>query len=149
MSGDSATGPMRLDTTAADFDAAFATLLADRAETTTGAEEVAAGIIAAVRARGDAAIAEYTARFDRLSLTPAGFRVTEAEIAAADAATPPALAAALDMAAARIAAFHRAQMPSDLATRDAQGVHLGMRWGAIDSVGIYVPGGKAAYPSSV
>ncbi len=142
-------GPRRLRTAASGFDAEFAALLADRAETAAGAEVAAAEIIADVRARGDAAVAHYTARFDRLSLTPERFLVTEAEIAAADATISPALAAALDTAAGRIAAFHRAQMPSDLATRDAAGVHLGMRWGALDSVGIYVPGGKAAYPSSV
>ena len=143
------TGPRRLATAEPGFEAAFASLLADREEANLDAEKAAAAIIADVRARGDAAVAEYTARFDRLTLAPEGFRVTEAEIAAADAATPPALAEALDLAAARIAAFHRAQMPSDLATRDAAGVHLGLRWGALDSVGIYVPGGKAAYPSSV
>jgi histidinol dehydrogenase len=142
-------GPRRLDTAQEGFEAGFAALLADRAETSADAEAAAAAIIAAVRARGDEAVAELTARFDRVTLAPERFRVTEAEIAAADAVTPPALAAALDLAAARIAAFHRAQMPADLATRDASGVHLGLRWGALDSVGIYVPGGKAAYPSSV
>ncbi|WP_291295943.1 histidinol dehydrogenase [Elioraea sp.] len=139
----------RLATTDPGFEDGFAALLADRAEANVDAEAAAAAIIAEVRARGDAAIAAYTQRFDRVAITPDRFRVTEAEIAAADAATSPALAAALDMAAARIAAFHRAQMPADLATRDASGVHLGMRWGALDAVGIYVPGGKAAYPSSV
>jgi histidinol dehydrogenase len=142
-------GPRRLTTSDAGFDAAFAALLADRAEANIEAEAVAAAIIAEVRAGGDAALAACTARLDRVALTPPGFRVTAEEIAAADAATPPALAEALDLAAARIAAFHRAQMPADLATRDAAGVHMGMRWGALDAVGIYVPGGKAAYPSSV
>lgn len=142
-------GPRRLSAGEPGFEDAFAALLADRDEANLDAEKAAAAIIAEVRARGDAAIAEYTARFDRMTLAPERFRVTEEEIAAADAATPPELAAALDLAAARIAAFHRAQMPSDLATRDAAGVHLGMRWGPLDSVGIYVPGGKAAYPSSV
>ncbi|WP_144185441.1 histidinol dehydrogenase [Elioraea rosea] len=142
-------GPRRLSAGEPGFEDAFAALLADRDEANLDAEKAAAAIIAEVRARGDAAIVDYTARFDRLTLTPERFRVTEEEIAAADAATPPTLAGALDIAAARIAAFHRAQMPSDLATRDAAGVHLGMRWGPLDSVGIYVPGGKAAYPSSV
>lgn len=142
-------GVRRLSTAEAGFDDGLAALLADRAEANVEADAAAAAIIAEVRARGDAAIADFTQRFDRVALTPARFRVTPEEIADADAATPPALAAALDTAAARIAAFHRAQMPADLATRDAAGVHLGMRWGALDAVGIYVPGGKAAYPSSV
>jgi histidinol dehydrogenase len=142
-------GVRRLATAEDGFEDGFSALLADRAAASVDAEAAAAAIIAAVRARGDAAIADYTQRFDRVAITPDRFRVTEAEIAAADALTSPALASALDTAAARITAFHRAQMPADLATRDAAGVHLGMRWGALDAVGIYVPGGKAAYPSSV
>jgi len=142
-------GPQRLDTRDEGFESGFASLLADRVSISTDAEAAAAAIIAAVRARGDDAVAEFTARFDRVTLTPERFRVTEAEIEAADAAIPAELSAALDLAAERIAAFHRAQMPSDVAMRDASGVELGLRWGALDSVGVYVPGGKAAYPSSV
>jgi len=142
-------GPRRLAAGAEGFEAAFTGLIADRAEASREADRAAAEIIAAVRARGDAAVAELTERFDRVAITPERFRVTEAEIAAADAATPPALAAALDLAAERITAFHRAQMPADLTFRDAAGVTSGLRWGPLDSVGIYVPGGKAAYPSSV
>ena len=144
-----AEGPRRLETHAPGFEAGFAALLARRAEASAEAEAAAAAIIAAVRDRGDSAVAEFTARFDRVHLTPERFRVSKEEIDAADAATPPAIAAALDLAAARITAFHRAQMPADLATHDASGVQLGLRWGPLDSVGIYVPGGKAAYPSSV
>ena len=80
---------------------------------------------------------------------PGGLRVTADEIAAATASIAPELAAALDLAATRIEAFHRAQMPADLAIEDAAGLHLGMRWSPLDAVGLYVPGGKAAYPSSV
>ncbi|HUZ65517.1 MAG TPA: histidinol dehydrogenase, partial [Acetobacteraceae bacterium] len=96
-----------------------------------------------------AALCEYTARFDRLALTPATIAVPAAEIAAAAAAIPAELLAALDLAATRIEAFHRAQLPADLRMTDAAGLTLGMRWGALDAVGLYVPGGKAAYPSSV
>jgi len=142
-------GPRRLAAGAEGFEAAFAGLIADRAEASREADRAAEEIIAAVRAHGDAAVADLTERFDRVAITPERFRVTEAEIAAADAATPPALAAALDLAAERITAFHRAQMPADLTFRDAAGVTSGLRWGPLDSVGIYVPGGKAAYPSSV
>ena len=75
--------------------------------------------------------------------------MTDAELAAAEASIAPELLAALDLAAARIEAFHRAQLPADLVLDDPAGLTLGMRWGALDAVGLYVPGGKAAYPSSV
>lgn len=142
-------GARRLATAAPGFEAAFAALLADRAQAVPGVAEAVAAILAAVRAEGDDAVARCTARFDRLELTPDRFAITADEVAAAVAAVPEDLHDALDLAARRIEAFHRAQMPGDLATRDAAGVHLGLRWGALDAVGIYVPGGKAAYPSSV
>jgi len=140
----------RLSTTDATFGAAFSALLDEARETTARVDAAVAAIIADVRARGDAALIEFTARFDRWA--PAGaaaLRVTEAEIEAADAAVAPGLRAALDLAAGRIEAFHRAQLPRDIEMRDAAGLTLGMRWGALDAVGLYVPGGKAAYPSSV
>ena len=138
-----------LDTADPGFAAGFAALLATARETTEQVDAAVAAIIAEIRARGDAALCDYTARFDRMRLDPAGLRVTPAEIAAAVAAIPAELAAALDLAATRIAAFHSAQMPADLRMSDEAGLVLGMRWGALDAVGIYVPGGKAAYPSSV
>ena len=140
---------IRLDTAEPGFAAGFAALLATARETTEQVDTAVAAIIAEIRARGDAALCDYTARFDRMRLDPAGLRVTPAEIAAAVAAIPAELAAALDLAATRIAAFHSAQMPADLRMSDEAGLVLGMRWGALDAVGIYVPGGKAAYPSSV
>ncbi len=100
-------------------------------------------------ARGDAALIDYTARFDNLALTPERLRITDTEIRAAIASTPTQLLDAVDVAATRIEAFHRAQMPTDLRMDDAAGLTLGMRWTSLDAVGIYVPGGKAAYPSSV
>ena len=106
-------------------------------------------IIADVRARGDAALCDYTARFDRMTVAAAGLRIGAAEVDAAVASIPAELMAALDLAAGRIERFHRAQMPVDLVMPDATGLTLGMRWTALDAVGIYVPGGKAAYPSSV
>jgi histidinol dehydrogenase len=108
-----------------------------------------AAIIADVRARGDAALRDYTARFDRLTLSEGQMRVTPSEIDAAVASIPALLTDALDLAAGRIEAFHRAQVPQDLRMTDAAGLTLGMRWTALASVGLYVPGGKAAYPSSV
>jgi histidinol dehydrogenase len=142
-------GPRLLSTADPGFEAAFAALLADRDQAVPGVAQAVAAILAEVQAEGDAAVARCTARFDRLELAPDRFAVTEDEIAAASATVPDDLHAALDLAARRIEAFHRVQMPADLATRDASGVHLGLRWGPLDAVGLYVPGGKAAYPSSV
>ncbi len=140
---------IRLSTADADFPAAFAGLLGQSRETTERVDQAVAAIIADIRARGDAALLDYTARFDRLTLTADRLRVTWAEIDAAVATIPADLAAALDLAAIRIEAFHRAQLPAGLRFTDAAGLTLGMRWGALDAVGLYVPGGKAAYPSSV
>lgn len=140
----------RLSTADAAFEAAFSALLDEARETTARVDAAVAAIIADVRARGDAALLDLTARFDRWTPASAAvLRVTEAEIEAADAAIAPELRAALNLAAERIEAFHRAQLPRDLEMRDAAGLTLGMRWGALDAVGLYVPGGKAAYPSSV
>jgi histidinol dehydrogenase len=141
---------IRLSTADAGFEAGFRALLDQARETTSRVDAVVAGIIAEVRAGGDAALLDLTARFDRW--TPrdaAALRVTAAEIEAARAACAPALLEALDLAATRIERFHRAQLPADLELDDPAGMRLGMRWGAIDAVGLYVPGGKAAYPSSV
>ncbi len=138
-----------LDTSEPGFDAAFAALLDTARDTTERVDAAVSAIIADVRARGDAALIDATARFDRLTLTAARLRITSAEIDAAVGAIPADLMAALDLAATRIEAFHRAQLPTDLRMTDAAGLTLGMRWTALDSVGIYVPGGKAAYPSSV
>jgi histidinol dehydrogenase len=126
----------------------FAALLADR-DTPADMRDAVAAILAEIRARGDAALIECTARFDHLDLTADRLRLTGAEIDAAVATVPAELHAALDLAAQRIEAFHRAQLPSDLAMQDAAGLRLGLRWTALDAVGLYVPGGKAAYPSSV
>ena len=140
---------IRLTTTAPDFPPSFAALLAQARETTQDVAEPVAAIIAAVRARGDAALIEYTERFDRLTLTPDRLRIPREEIDAAVATIPAELATALDLAATRIEAFHRAQLPADLRFTDQAGLTLGLRWNPLDAVGLYVPGGKAAYPSSV
>jgi len=140
---------IRLSTAQPDFDARFTALLAQARETTETVDRAVADIIADVRARGDAAVIDYTARFDRQTLSADRLRVSEAEIDAAVATVPAELAAALDLAASRIEAFHQAQLPQDLRMTDAAGLTLGMRWTALDAVGLYVPGGKAAYPSSV
>jgi len=140
---------IRLSSTDRDFEVRFTGLLGQARETTETVDRVVSDIIAAVRARGDAALIDYTARFDRQTLTPDRLRISSAEIDAAVASIPSELAGALDLAARRIEVFHQAQLPQDLRMTDAAGVTMGMRWTALDAVGLYVPGGKAAYPSSV
>jgi len=140
---------IRLDTRDADFESGFAALLGQARETTEDVGEAVAAILADVRARGDAAVIEVTARFDRLTLSPETLRIRADEIDAAVAAVPAPLLDALDVAARRIEAFHAAQRPADLRMDDETGLTLGMRWTPLDAVGLYVPGGKAAYPSSV
>jgi histidinol dehydrogenase len=140
---------IRLDTRDAGFDAAFTALLGQARETTEDVSATVAAIIADVRARKDAALIDATLRFDRLALTPETLRVDTATIDDAVASIPAPLMQALDIAAIRITTFHEAQRPADLRLDDATGLTLGMRWSPLDAVGLYVPGGKAAYPSSV
>lgn len=140
---------LRLDVRDAGFEAAFNALVEDRREAPTDVRDVVAGIISDVRERGDAALAEITRKFDRIDLDKLGMRVTAEEIEAAKAACDPEVLAALKLAAERIAAFHAIQKPEDKEVTDAAGVTAGFRWSAIESVGLYVPGGLASYPSSV
>ena len=132
-----------------DFAAQFSALLAAKREVSQDVDEAVAAIIADVVARGDEALGEYTRRFDRVDTATLGLRIGDAEIAAARSACEPAALAALELAHARITAFHLRQKPSDLRFTDEQGVELGWRWSAIEAVGLYVPGGTASYPSSV
>ena len=139
----------RLDSAEPGFVAAFEALLQEARDTTARVDGPVAAIIAAVRDRGDDALCEFTTQFDQHTLTAERLRVDADEIDAAANAIPHELAAALDLAATRIEAFHRLQLPADIETTDAAGLRMGMRWTALDAVGLYVPGGKAAYPSSV
>ncbi|MCC7320858.1 MAG: histidinol dehydrogenase [Rubellimicrobium sp.] len=141
--------PQFLTTTDPGFAAAFAALLAAKREDAPDVDAAVAAIIADVRARGDAAVIDYTARFDRLTLTPGGMRFSATEIEALCAQVSPGERAALDLAADRIRAYHERQMPADARWTDAAGAELGWRWGAVAAAGIYVPGGLASYPSSV
>ena len=141
--------PVRLDSRQADFAAQFAILLDSKRETSQDVGATVAAILDDVRKRGDQAVIEYTARFERLSLTPATLRFTDAEIDAAAAATPPNVRAALETAHARITAHHEKQKPADHVYQDTLGVTLGTLWTAVEAVGLYVPGGLASYPSSV
>ncbi|MDX1575568.1 MAG: histidinol dehydrogenase [Kiloniellales bacterium] len=141
--------PHSLDTAQPDFEARFAAFLAAKRETEEAVDQAVEAILAEVRNRGDAAVLDYTRRFDRLSLSPQELRIAEQEVGTAKAACTEAELAALAEAAARITAYHRRQVPEDLDYRDAAGVRLGHRWTALASAGLYVPGGTAAYPSSV
>ena len=141
--------PVQLSTTAPGFEAAFAALLSAKREDAPDVDEAVAAIIADVRTRGDAAVIDLTARFDRLELTPGTLAFTAAEIDAAVAAVPADERAALELAAERIEAYHRRQMPADESWTDASGATLGWRWTPVAAVGLYVPGGLASYPSSV
>ena len=141
--------PVRLDARDDGFAARFSALLAARREVSEDVDAAVAAIIAAVIARGDAALAEYSLRFDRLDVARTPLRVAPAEIEAAMTASDPRAVAALRLAHERIVAFHERQRPVDQRFTDALGVELGWRWSAIQSVGLYVPGGTASYPSSV
>ncbi|NDW07026.1 histidinol dehydrogenase [Jiella pacifica] len=141
--------PWRLVSTDADFDERFAALLGAKREQASDVDVAVRSIVARVRSEGDAALIALTRQFDQLDLTPATMRVSEAEIDAAFEATAPETLAALRLAHDRIAAHHRRQLPKDDRYTDAIGVELGSRWTAIESAGLYVPGGTASYPSSV
>jgi histidinol dehydrogenase len=140
---------IRLDTRAADFAGRFRAFLDTKREVSADVEAAARAIVTDVAARGDRALADYTQKFDGFDLAAAGLRVTHEEIEAAVAACARNALDALAFARDRIEAFHRRQMPRDELFIDALGVELGSRWTAIDAVGLYVPGGSAAYPSSV
>jgi histidinol dehydrogenase len=141
--------PRRLDARAPGFADEFAALLAEKREAAADVRDVVAAILADVRARGDAALFDYTRRFDRVDLSPETAAVTAGEIDRAVNGCDALTLAALTKAAERIEAFHRRQKPADERYIDAVGVELGHRWTPIAAVGLYVPGGKAAYPSSV
>jgi histidinol dehydrogenase len=141
--------PIRLDSRAPDFAQRFRGLLATKREASADVEDAVRAIIADVAARGDRALMELTRKFDRLDLDQAGLRVTADEVATAHAICDRRALDALAFARDRIEAYHRRQLPKDERFTDALGVELGSRWTAIESVGLYVPGGTAAYPSSV
>jgi histidinol dehydrogenase len=141
--------PVRLDRSHADFAKRFADFLAMKREVSADIETATRAIVDDVAARGDAALIEATRKFDRLELDAGGLRITAGEIDAAVKACDAETIEALKFARDRIDVFHRRQLPKDDRFTDALGVELGWRWSAIESVGLYVPGGTAAYPSSV
>ncbi len=131
------------------FDKAFADLVEKNRAEKTDVDATVAAILADVRTRGDAALIEYTQRFDRLTLTPKTLAFLPSEIGAGGAAANISLLNAIDLAAARIREYHHKQMPSDELYTDSAGVKLGWRWTAVASAGLYVPGGTATLFSSV
>ena len=141
--------PQFLDAQAADFEAAFTTLLNAKREDSPDVDAIVAGIIADVRARGDEAVLELTEKFDRIKLTPDTMRVTADEVEEAASQVAPDVRAALELAAERITAYHSRQMPEDAKWTDEVGATLGWRWTPVSAAGLYVPGGLASYPSSV
>jgi len=141
--------PMHLNTRDAGFESDFRALLGMKREEAEDVDQAVAAIIADVRTRGDAALVDLTARFDRLTLTPGTLAFSKAEIAAEIAKVSPEDRAALELAAERIRAYHSRQKPADESWTDAAGATLGWRWTAVSAAGLYVPGGLASYPSSV
>ena len=141
--------PQFLDAQAADFEAAFTTLLNAKREDSPDVDIVVADVIADVRARGDEAVLELTEKFDRIKLTPDTMRVTADEVEEAASQVAPDVRAALELAATRIAVYHSRQMPEDAEWTDEAGATLGWRWTPVSAAGLYVPGGLASYPSSV
>ncbi|MCI2395083.1 histidinol dehydrogenase [Aliiroseovarius sediminis] len=141
--------PQFLNSADADFEARFNEVLSMKREDSPEVDDTVAGIIADVRARGDAAVIELTSKFDRLELTADTLRFTLEEIEAECAKVSDTDRAALELAADRIRAYHVRQMPKDERWTDDAGADLGWRWSAVSAAGLYVPGGLASYPSSV
>src|SRR5688500_9428327 len=141
--------PIRLDARAPGFAGKFRAFLDTKREASADVEQAVRAIIADVAARGDAALIELTKKFDRVDLAAIGLRVTQGEFDAATAACDRKALDALTLARDRIETYHRRQLPKDDRFTDPLGVELGHRWTAIEAVGLYVPGGTAAYPSSV
>ena len=139
----------RLDARAPDFAAQFDSLVGTKREVEESLSQVVRDIIADVRTRGDAALVELTNKLDQIALTTANLRLTQPEIDGAELQCDRNALTALDVALERIEAYHRRQIPDDAWFSDESGAKLGWRWTPLDSVGLYVPGGTAAYPSSV
>jgi len=140
--------PLRLDTRAPDFADQFERLVNARREADGDVADAVRGIIAQVRAEGDAALAALTSRFDRFDLDAQGWTISAEQCAQAYAGIDAGLREALEMAARRITAYHEKQRPADSGWTDESGARLGARWNAVEAAGVYVPGGLAAYPSS-
>ncbi len=140
---------IRLDARDPGFEAAFSALVEARRDTDADVSRDVATILSRVRGEGDAAVRDLTQRFDGFDLDVEGWSISRDDCAAAYAGLAPDLRAALDLAAARICVYHERQRPADSDWTDDTGTRMGARWGAVEAAGLYVPGGRAAYPSSV
>ncbi len=141
--------PLRLDSRSSNFTARFSNMLLESRGNGDDVDEVVKKIISNVRSCGDKALVDYILQFDGFKTTPKNFLVEESEIKAGFNACSKDTIHALEQARNRIMEFHERQIPKDLFFTDSQGLKLGYRWNAIPSVGLYVPGGRAAYPSSM
>ena len=140
----------RLESRASDFEARFSALLAFEGAQDSAVDAAVAGILEDVKQRGDAAVLDYTRRFDRVqAASVAELELTRDEMQRALATLPAASRSALEQAAARVRSYHEQQITRSWSYIEADGTRLGQQVTALDRVGIYVPGGKAAYPSSV
>ncbi|MFN3620557.1 histidinol dehydrogenase [Sphingorhabdus sp.] len=139
----------RLDSSDSGFPEAYDALVNGRREADADVSSAVVQTIRDIRANGDAVLVEMTQRFDRFDLNQAGWQIDAAQCKAAYEALAPELRDALTLAATRIEAYHKAQLPENRDYRDSDNVRLGARWSAVDAAGVYVPGGRAAYPSSV
>lgn len=139
----------RFRSDAADFEASFRAFASERRDTPVAVDASVQEILTAVRRDGLDAVLRYTAQFDGVTLSSDQARVSEAEIEEGAARCDADVRAAIDFAAGRIRDYHERQRPADTRFVDALGVELGWRWTPLDSVGVYVPGGRAAYPSTV
>ena len=140
---------IRLSTSDSRFERDFAALVNARREADADVARDVRTIVASVRDEGDAALHAFTKKFDRHDLNATGWRIEKSDWLVALDGLDPALRAALELAAERIATYHLKQKPEDSDTVDSTGARLGARWNAIQHAGIYIPGGRAAYPSSV
>lgn len=141
--------PTRLNADAADFDSQFEALLGNKREEAADVNNAVSAILADVRERGDQALEEYTFKFDRFSFADLPMQISAEEVGEAQDRCPREIHKALEMAHERIRSYHERQVPDDERYTDQAGVELGHRWTAVEAAGLYVPGGTAAYPSSV
>ena len=141
--------PIFLDSTDANFEASFRNLLSMKREDSPDVDHVVAGIIEEVKARGDAAVIDFTKRFDRFDVTAQTLCISDSEVDVQISKVSSVERNALELAAQRIRAYHEKQLPEDRKWREENGAELGWRWTPVSAAGLYVPGGLASYPSSV
>ena len=141
--------PFRLSSLDASFETDLRALIATKREISEDVDATVKTIIDRVKAQGDRAVSDYTREFDRLDLKGSGFALSPERVAEEAAKVPSQVIDALNMASARITAYHQAQKPQDQDYVDPLGVRLGARWLPVSAAGLYVPGGTAAYPSSL